>query len=758
MKQALFTSLFLLLFTSSIIAQSDADWKYKAYPDLPFKLNHIEMDLTIDQEAFLVKGAATYTITSRRPALSELVFTTSGLDVKEVSSGGNELSFRVSSDSLIIELADTLHNQESTGFLIAWESSSPYGIHADVNGNMWTSLNPGMRHHWLPIPDHPEVTTTLDAEFIIPAEQEVVFNGSFMEDEIVSAEQKKVRWASETEIPVSGISFAVGSFQKESARSGVKEVSISASENAVVQEVRNGLLSIAVESLKEYESTFSFEFPYEALNIVVLPDHYWEEVQSGSGIIYLYQNLGSLSTQLKRGIAEQWLGNYHRYLDIPDARYEFLKVLVTGTYETEPLSNSGGLTSIEGWNSWEKGVENLGEEFLLSTVKSSLAELIQQFEGVTGWEDYADFWYKQTGAYWNSLPEPETTRKDAEEGYIYDVEYIYDEMNSALTLVFNAQSEPISSLVGVKVMQYGFMDTTQSEISFTGEIDSVEVDITSGLEYITLNPETDLKLELEEQKPFLFLIQQLRSSDPDTKIQAALQLRAFTENPDLQLALQDVLEGENNPEVRAALLGTLSEITKGASGTEQNFLDQLNAESLSTQLSAVRALANYPDNEQVAYAIRNVMLRTDSDTLFQVGLNTYQQLVSAEQLLTLTERLERSGGKADQAILVLSVAAEMDTSRSSLSVADRIALGAYPYTVKKRALNILIDQEENPEYWAQTIGLLLDDRDPRIRYHALDAITYLSPKNKVEVLVSRAEEEMDPRVLQRIRNLMRRAQ
>jgi len=750
----LLTALFLFLFSTLTFAQNEGDWQYEEYPSLPFQITHIQLDINIEAESALIKGVGTYEITSRRPALSGIIFNTSDLDIKEVSSEGNPLNFEVRNDSLIINLADTLSNGGNAQFLITWESNSPYGIHKDTYGNIWTSLNPKARHHWLPIPDHPEVTATLDASFSIPANQTVIFNGSYVDDEVISAEKKKVRWTSETPIPVSGLTFATGDFESESARAGVKQVSVYASENALVEEVQSGLLSIAVESVKAYEEKFSFEFPYDALNVIVLPDNRWEEIQSGAGVIYLYQNLGSLSTQLRRGIAEQWFGNYHRYLDAPNHKFEFLKALVTGNTDTQQLLNPDDLQSISFWNRWQAGIGNIENEFQSNTIQESLPELMQEFEGVTGWNDYADFWYDRSGALWSELSVPSGLNTKGEERYSYNVNYLYDEMNNSLALVFEAQGSSIETLAGVEVMQFGFMDTTRSEISFTGDRDSVSVEMTSGVDYVTLNPVSDFDIELNEKKPFLFLIRQLRSSDAELQVQAAKQLQNFTENPDLQLALQDVLNTVSEPKVRAALLETLSMITQGASGTEQNFLEQLNSDNLATKLSAIKALANYPDNDEVAFSIRNTLVRAESDTVFSTALETYRQITGTDDLLSVTQSLERSEEGQRRAIQVLQITAQSDTTQQSITIADRFALGSFPYPIRKQALEILLKNEQNQDYWAQTLPMLLEDRDARIRYQSLDAVQFLSAKQTVDLIKDALNEEMDPRVIAKIRRIM----
>ncbi|MDR9418584.1 hypothetical protein [Gracilimonas sp.] len=757
MKKGLLTFLLALLTTTVFAQENLADWEYQPYPDLPFTIQNVELDLTIDKSTPLISGSGIFNIVSRRSDLTQIVFNTSDLEIRSISSNENEMDYRVSSDSLIIMLADTLKTGESLPIMITWDSSSPYGIHRDVYGNLWTSLNPKSRYHWIPIPDHPEVTAKFQASVTIPADHELVFNGVKMGDEVVSTENKTVSWETTEPISVSGISMALGKFEEVTARSGVKQISFFASENSLMPEVRDGLLSIAVSILKNYEQRLNFEYPFESLNIVVLPDHHWEEIQSGAGIIYLYQNLGPLGTQLKRGIAEQWFGNYHRYLNAPDNRYEFLKVLLTDPSTTEQLKNPDELQSVFRWNLWKKGIPNLENEYLRTTIENSLPDLVKIFEGVTGWMEYADYWYDETGIYWDVLPEVQILDAEEEttsEGYTYNVEYLYDEMNSTLTLVFEAEGEPIESLVGVEVTEFSFTDTVRSEIAFTGMRDSVSVDILTGIDYLTLNPVTDLVLSLNENKPFMFWIRQLSSSVPEDQIQAAKELQNYTQNPDLQLALRDVLQQEENPDVRAALLETLSEITGDASGTEETFLANLNSDDLSIRLSGLKALANYEDNESVKYAVRNVLLRAEKDTLFNTALKTYQQITGARDLVSLAEQLGSQNEEHERAIQVLKVSSPLDSTRQSITVADRYALGEYPFSIQRDALQLLLAHEQNEDYWLQTLPMFFEDRDARVRYHALNAIEYINENEAQELLQERLKEELDPRVSGKIRQLM----
>ncbi|MDR9416122.1 MAG: hypothetical protein RI564_07550 [Gracilimonas sp.] len=750
----LFFTLALSFSLSEAQPYSNGAWEYEHYPNLPFLINDIEMQLTIDPEVPLLKGTAEYRVISRRPNLTEVVFNTSDLDIRRITFGSEVANYRISTDSLIIILPDTLDDSEEISITINWESSSPYGINNDAFGHIWTSLNPQMQNHWLPIPDHPEMKSEFDVSFIIPSDYEVIFNGDKVGEEVLSTEQRQVQWRTEQPVPLVGITAVLGNFVEESARAGVNEVFLWSPEGLLLDEVRNGLMEIAVESIKKFENTFEYEFPYESLQIVILPDHHWEEIQTGAGVIYLYQNLGSLATQLRRGIVTQWLGNFHRYLNPVDERYEFLRNLITGSSQNELLNENSDLETIKYWNKWQKVGNRFNNEFQINTILKTAPELVKQHEGVTSWEEYADLWYDETGIYWyNVVYNAEDQERTSKSAIVYDVEYLYDEVDNELTLVFNSDATAAISLVSLEATAFGFADTTKSELTFTGKRDTVDVDIMTGVDYLTLEVKSDQNIELREKKPFIFLVQQLRSSDPGLRTQAAKQIGTFAENPDVQLAIQDVMSNESEPKVKAALLEALASITKGATGTEETFLSSLNAEDQSIRLAAIRSLTYYRDNDRVKNSVRNIIFRSDADTVFEAALNTYKQLSEVVDIISVAERLNKEE-KHERVVVALGLTMAEDSTQSSFEIADRYALGEYAYEVRAEALRLLIKYENNEDYWEQTLALLLQDRDPRIRFQSLNAVKHLSSKTTVELIRERLNEEMDPRVRAKIRRML----
>lgn len=747
--------LFSVLFTATSFGQTSRDWEYQPYPELTYELEHVVLNLTVEPENAAIKGIARYDIRSRRQHLSQVVMHTSKLEIQDVSHGGEKLEYQVSGDSLIVQLSDTLQQGNSTQLHISWSSNSTHGIHTDENGHMWTSLNPKTIHHWFPVYDHPEVETTFDAYFTLPAEMDVAFNGRLISDEITSANEKKVHWKSEVPVPVTGLSAAIGSFTQNEAISGIKEVRFFADDNNLLKEVQAGLLRRAVTSLKDLERKLSFEYPYESLSIIVLPDHTWNEIQAGAGIIYLYQDLGNLSVQLDRGIAAQWLGQHHRYLSpVSDARnYELLRVALLGETDITQLKNPVSLKSVQAWNEWAVNYAQLEDEFFRNTVEESIPEMIKRYSGVMGWDDYVNFWYRKTGSNWKQIPDVQSLSQSWEESYAYEVEYIYDEMNASLQLAFQAEDEAPQTLLDITVTEVGFSDTTMSKITITGLSDSADIDLSTGTEYIILSPETDLDVKLTERKPFYFLLNQLRSSKEIEREEAARGLIFHTDQPDLQLALRDALNSEESPKVRAALLETLAPTMQSATGTEETFLSALRTDNPTIRLAAIRSLALYPGNENVSYAVRNALVQSKSDSLFNTALDTYSRISATGDLISISKRYMDS--HPIRALQILQAAAPEDTTGQVVEMADQFTGAHLPYSIRKDALELLISRVDDAEYWQRTLPALLNDADARIRYQALKVVEILPQELALEMLNTRESEEFDPRVLKEIRHLSR---
>jgi len=109
MKKSIATILFLFVITTQLFAQNEGTvWQYSAYPDLPFTLENLELDMSIDPQQPMLISEGSYSIISRHPELTEVVFNTSESQIEGILVDGTEADFSISSDSLIITLAEPL--------------------------------------------------------------------------------------------------------------------------------------------------------------------------------------------------------------------------------------------------------------------------------------------------------------------------------------------------------------------------------------------------------------------------------------------------------------------------------------------------------------------------------------------------------------------------------------------------------------------------------------------------------------------------
>ncbi|HAH50738.1 MAG TPA: hypothetical protein DCL80_05500 [Balneola sp.] len=392
-------SIVILVFTATQDC-SVKDWDYEQNPKLTYDLNHLDLDMTIDPVNETVKGVATYSISAKIPAQTEVILHAAALEIDAVTFDGNEKEFLVSGDSLIIDLADTLSMTNESELAITWQGRSIYGTHKDRFGTMWSSLNPKSQRHWLPVYDHPRVAFSVDADITIPANLDVVFNGNLVSDQVTSTETKTVSWKVDTAIPATGLNFAVGKFESSEAQSGINKVRVFGETGVVTGDEIQEILSEAIRSKRVLENELSFEYPWEALNVVILEDNFWDEKADAAGVIYLAKNRGALTTQLQRGLVAQWFGQYQRTENVT-YQYEVFELIrksafnISG-FESKEIGNSDSLFSLSKWNELSRCCE-IEDPFLKNNIEQSLAGLIRKESGVVSGSFYKDHWYEQTG-------------------------------------------------------------------------------------------------------------------------------------------------------------------------------------------------------------------------------------------------------------------------------------------------------------------------------------------------------------------------
>ena len=313
MTRTLYLVIYSLLILGLTYVQNEKDipFDYPSYPYHPYDILHAEINLDLDNSQHLVRGEVTYQIKSKIDRLHELPIHANELSIDQISVNNEELGFRINDDYVFIQLRDTLEEREEVALTIKWQSASHFGLHQSKDESFWSSLNPLSHRHWLPGFDHPREAFTFECSIDIPNEMEVLFNGDLGEISPASKHKKRVRWSSETEVPSTGLGFVSGNFSISEMTAGLTKIRLF--HDISDQKIAADLIVEAARLKKEIEQVLSFEYPWDALNMVLLADNFWMERTHGSGTIYLFDRLGNLKNQLMRGMYAQWFGEYQRF-------------------------------------------------------------------------------------------------------------------------------------------------------------------------------------------------------------------------------------------------------------------------------------------------------------------------------------------------------------------------------------------------------------------------------------------------------------
>ncbi len=754
--------LFSIIFAIAQTCEDIPKFDYDSYPSQPFDFEHAEIRVTLEPDLNLVRGVVTYSVISKIDGLTTIILQTEESAIDDVLINNVEGDFSISNDSLLVELPDSSIAGEEFTISITWQANSRFGLYKDSESNFWSSKNPLAHRHWLPGFDHPRNELTFDAYFTIPYGNEVMFNGDLISDTAKPSNRKEIHYESETNVPFTGLSFALGDFLISEVSSGLTTVRLFSSELKYSEVERITLIREASQLKKNVEKALSMEYPWDGLNIVVLPDNYWEERTHGTGTIFLYENLGSLSNQLKRGLYAQWFGEYHRgeqFFDLESGGDELMRTALHYTLnEGETLiENPDTLNTIYSWNQWQKSFKAKPINFQ-NTITNSLSDIARNFENIVEFEDYADFWYQKTGLAWFDVSFDEAIVSgsiEAEDAVLYSLRADYDEINSNMDLIFELEKGSGEVLYSLYMTEYTFDDSVTHELNFTGELDTVSFDLSPSIEYLSFR-EGSISLDSFSfgDFPLFFLLNQLRNGNVSDRVLAARLLVNYSDNPDLQLALNDVMDSEQSTVVKGALFETMASITNGATGTEQQFLNGLNNSGIEVQLASLKALSNYPDDEIVKNSIRTKLLRTDSETIFEAALQTYSKLAMRDDIVSLVQRLQRVDSTGSKSLYVMNEYHEVDSSEVFITLAEEYLTSSFAYSIRKKALDFLLNADQDSERWINRIKQLIQDRDPRIRFNSIKGVTLLSPSEGLMILGLVEQDEFDIRVLLETDNLL----
>lgn len=772
----IFIALFVFSFLiGSVVTLQAQSFDHELHPKLDFEFKSLQLDLGIQPQNLRIDGAATYQIKANVSGADTVTLYAAHMDISNVLVDRKTVDYSLHNDSLFIPLSEPAKAGQQYELSIRYSGNTRFGLLKNVHGTAWTSQLPKAQRHWVPIVDNPHVELKTSFNFSVPAGYQVWATGKKTGEKAASVNVMKFHFATEKEVPASSLAFAVGKFESQSTSFGVKEINL-AVEQALSDSVDSRkLLQDAYEFAGLVEDSLRREYPYSRLNIVVLDDHSGETKQWGATTVFAYENVGNLKAQIYRGIIAQWFGVYQRpaqwsqgdaitlyqsqlYRSLGDSAM-FLNRTQMPDMPTSVYSTFGAKT----WNGWLQSWVNWQKDPIKNVIAGARNGILSEGSSVVTWDDYAEFWYRRSGQPLFDIPELSMSSKDSVGGesqsadsVAYKVIYSLDQTKGQLKLTFEATNGMYKKLTTVNAYEIYPNAIDTAEVTFTGARDSVILQVDPMISTLKLDTPSYPNLYLDEYKPAPFLIHELRNATTiDQRAAAARKLGYYANNTDLQLAIKDFMSKETKPKVRAALLGSLADITNGAAGTQQTFLDALDSEHESIRNTALMALQNYKNNLNVQDHVRRLAENTGDLKLFRKAMQVYSSVASTQQFRTFAEGVTQQDSAGYRSIMVIQQLANMGEVEQAIAQASLFTSDEYSYDIRSTALQILIQHDHTPSDWLSRAKNLLDTSDPRIRFFVIKGLARNLNNEVREFLSAYIQDEYDARVYKQIENVLK---
>jgi aminopeptidase N len=757
------TVLFSCAFTSPVLGQS---FDYVDRPVLDFQFTEAQIDLEINPDDGSIAGSVFYDLKANISGADTLVLDAPGIEIESVMAGGKEASFKADSDTLYILVAESTEMGATYTVEIEYQATPRFGLLKSSEETIWTSMLPRSVRHWLPVKDHPRVKMITSLSLQTPPGFTAFGSGVKTDDRLQADGSSSVTFRSGRPIPITTLAFGFGRFDVEGSSMGIKRINSYAEANSISAETQSELVGTAKQMLGEIEQAAELDYPYQRLHIVVLNDHYWEEKPYGASTIFLYKNRGDLENQLRRGLYAQWIGVFRNEVQWGSSRpVSFMQstlhrqlsdapaMIEANTDEPETaFSTPYQNFSAENWNFWQQYGSETGANTQQLASKLMPVMLKEGANPITA-ASFTDAWYRMSGQPSVDLPvfdsESVTGKTTAVDDTVrYRVEFTQAAGSNRLELKFTALERGIQQPLGIPVEIISGGGSNTSQISFSGTNDLVSLPLPAGTRNVMLKIPEGRKLVFEEYKPVPFLLHQLRNAESaEAKKQAAVQLGNNSDNPDLQLALNDLMKQNMEPGVEAALLQSYGKITAGAEGTQERFLQALASENRDMREAALEVLSNYKDDE-VMQRMRTFSENEQDAVLSNKALELYLQSIEPAAALEYTNALVQQDTAGSRAILAIAALAEKGSTDQAVKLADFYTDAVFAYPVRRRAFNILLAHDSSADRWSERLELFLNDLDPRIRFMTLKNIAEIPGADAGSANASQKEREYDARVFQ----------
>lgn len=740
-------------------------WDYEKYPPLKADIQHLNADLNVESNGELA-GDVLYRAVVQSPRLDSLELQAAGIEILSVEIDGSETPFIIRDDKLIITPMNALERGQALDLRIQYETESRFGVHLNTRGTVWTSMLPKTTRHWLPVKDHPRERFTTELIITYPAGYEVAATGMQTSSEVVSVDKERAVFRSTQPVSPVHLSWVLGDLIMVSEREvtinrdGVQNpIQVDVYSETALQDTLN-IVSIVENALLSSSEFFGRSYPQDHLHVVILNESYGETKSYGSGLIFAYQDKADLVQQIESGVLSQWAGVMVSEEQWSDS--DAIHALHAFASNRLFSFSADTLNGEEPYDSFSNGMFSRWRNFLLAqeanhfeeAVSITVKEIFRDDYSVLSWNDLSEMIYHNTGLTYFEGFNPPAIPYDPIEETRYEAVVNWNEADQTVEISFTALDNPVDELVSVRTVEKRFDGTREHTITFTGEEDRSVISVSPAIENIQLYVTTREDIDLAVEKPFMFWIDQLRNDpDPEERAEAAEALAGFTDNPDLQLALNDLLGVESHPAVYAEILRSLSKLTAGDAGMEQRFLPYLSEDrNREVRLAAIESLANFDGNERVISQLRSIAINSEDPVLKRKAIQSLSSITDAERYVEIVNSLVTRESLLNQVPMLLQNLADKGEEEAVVDIASTFTAQQFPYDVRMHALELLLQYDRSPDNWSERLLVLFNDQHPHIRMRAAEALRFLAENERETITPTLLEDSYDERVRRAIRS------
>lgn len=745
----------LLLFTVSLLQAQDFD--YEKYPKLDFKTEHLEGDIRVTDQA-VIEGDISYTIRFRVGEVDSLVLHAVKMQVDDVLFNERTADFELVDDRLVIFIDEDVQRNDAATVTIRYSAEPKFGLHQNYLGSIYSSLLPITTRHWLPGLDHPSLSFTTDLSITHPSARQVITNGRIESSDVATVDEETTRFRSRYPVTSSSLFFAIGEFDQVVVENSNYSVIVSSEMPGVDEQKAEALAAEMIELLEFFTDFTGTDYPYSTIQLLLLNDLKWEIRNYAGGIVLADLNK-DLFYQAKYGVLGQWAGLIAspKQWGEPEA-IQLLKgylanaagLELVGDWDkpyAETIYNAFHVDGLEKWQHYLKSGTDLN-----TIVEIAGGDLFKSGGVQYDWASLSRVLYDMTGQPFFEKPQFKRPEREETPEYRYTATLEWEEGDSEVLIRFRADGDAVDELVSVTAVEHSLNEKRERSLDFTGSEEEVVLSVSPGIENLQLMITERDDIILEQEKPFMFWIYQVQNDeDAERRKEAAAGLRQYTENPDLQLALLDMLNIESNPRVYAEILNTLSYVTAGASGTDQIFLERASVNQPEViQVSAAKALSVYSGNQQAISRLRSLAQNSEYKEVRRRSLKSLAEVTEPSSFRNIVETLMLRDNLLNEVPLMLNLLADAGESESAVRFSETFLSREFPVTVRLSVLELVLEHDQSSRNWENRLQNLLFDRDPRMRYNAAAAMSRISEDAREELKKSVLAGEFDERVYRKI--------